>query len=133
MEENGDSSQVQTMVSIVNLCYFLIQMCIILVPNYIDHSIFWICAVWHNYRFNLRTCPIPIMKLPCFLLVGHMAIIKFCQAFLFSHYVNLDIAFKFNVFYSYKCLVDSSHDLIIMQWIKHLNTCMKYLTSNYDG
>jgi hypothetical protein len=47
-------------------------------------------------------------------LVGHMAIIKFCQAFLFSHYVNLDIAFKFNVFYFYKCLVDSSHDLIIM-------------------
>jgi len=47
-----------------------------------------------------------------FFLLAHMAIIKFCQAFLFSHYVNLDIAFKFNVFLF---LVDSFYDLIIMQ------------------
>jgi hypothetical protein len=59
--------------------------------------------------------------------VDYVSIIKLCEAYLFSHFVDLDIAFKFDVFYFFKSLVSSSHDLFIMKWILNLNTCMEDL------
>jgi hypothetical protein len=64
--------------------------------------------------------------------VDYVAIIKLCEAYLFSHFVDLDTAFKFDVLYSFKSLVSSSHDLFIMKWILNLNTCMEDLTFEYN-
>jgi hypothetical protein len=39
--------------------------------------------------------------------VDYLAGIKLCQTNLFSHFVDFDIVFKFDVFYSFKSLVSS--------------------------
>jgi hypothetical protein len=62
--------------------------------------------------------------------VDYVSIIKLCEAHLFSHFVDPNIAFKFDVFYFFKSLVSYSHDLFIMKWILNLNTCMEDL--NFD-
>lgn len=41
--------------------------------------------------------------------------------------MDIDIGFKFDVFYSFKFLVDSSQDLLIMQKILNLNTSTENL------
>jgi hypothetical protein len=66
-------------------------------------------------------------------IVDYVTIIKLCQAYLFSHFVDLDIAFKSNMFSSFTFLVDFSHDLLIMQCILDLNTCIEQLTFDYNG
>jgi hypothetical protein len=66
-------------------------------------------------------------------IVDYVTIIELCQAYLFSHVVELEIAFKSNMFYSFKSLVDSFHDLFIIQCILDLNTCIEYLTFDYNG
>jgi hypothetical protein len=66
-------------------------------------------------------------------IVDYVTIIKLCQAYLFSHFVDLEIAFKSNMFYSFKSLMDSFHDLLIMQCILDLNTCIEHLTFDYNG
>jgi hypothetical protein len=47
--------------------------------------------------------------------------------------VNLDIIFKFEVFYSFKSSVGPSHDLFIMWWILNMNMGTKHLTFVYNG
>jgi len=49
------------------------------------------------------------------------------------HFVNLDIIFKFEVFYSFKSSVGPSHDLFIMWWILNMNMGTKHLTFVYNG
>jgi hypothetical protein len=53
--------------------------------------------------------------------------IKLCEVDLFPHFMDIDIGFKFDVFYSFKFLVDSSQDLLIMQKILNLNTSTENL------
>ncbi len=65
--------------------------------------------------------------------VDYGIVIKLCQAYLFSHFVDLNTTFKFDMFYSIKSLVSSSHDLLIMKWILNLNTSMKHLTFDCNG
>jgi len=59
--------------------------------------------------------------------VDYVARVKICQVDLFSHFVDHNIILKFNVFYSFKSLVDSSHGLFIMWWILDLNTSIEHL------
>ncbi len=56
------------------------------------------------------------------LVIDHVVAINLCQANMFSHFVDHDIAFKSDVFYYFKSLLDSSHNLFIMQWILDPNT-----------
>ncbi len=56
-----------------------------------------------------------------------MAAIKLCEAGLYSHFVDPYTAFKSDVLYSFKSLVDSSHDLFIMRWITDLNIGVEHL------
>jgi hypothetical protein len=56
-----------------------------------------------------------------------VAAIKLCEAGLYSHFVDPYTAFKSDVLYSFKSLVDSSHDLFIMRWITDLNIGMEHL------
>jgi hypothetical protein len=65
--------------------------------------------------------------------VDYMAAIKLCQADLYSHFADPYTTFKSDIFYSFKSLVDSWHDLLIMRWIPDLNTCMKHLAFDYNG
>ncbi len=46
--------------------------------------------------------------------VDYVTTFKPCQVNPFSHFVNLDIIFKFNMFYFFKSLMGSSTDLFIM-------------------
>jgi hypothetical protein len=64
--------------------------------------------------------------------VDYVAAIKLCPADLYSHFVDPYIAFKSDVFYSFKSLVDSCHDLI-MRWITNLNTGMEHLAFDCNG
>jgi len=45
--------------------------------------------------------------------VNYVVVIKLCYTYLFNFFVNLNIAFKFDLFDFFKSLVDSSHDLLI--------------------
>jgi hypothetical protein len=65
--------------------------------------------------------------------VDYGIVTKLCQAYLFSHFVDLNTTFKSNMVYSIKSLVSSSHDLFIMRWILDLNTSMKHLTFDCNG
>jgi hypothetical protein len=65
--------------------------------------------------------------------VDYGIVIKLCQAYLFSHFVDLNTSLKSDIFYSIKSMVNSSHDLFIMKWILDLNTNMKHLTFDCNG
>ncbi len=47
--------------------------------------------------------------------------------------MDCNITFKSNVFYSFKSLVGSSHDHLIMWWIQNLNIGMGHLTFDCNG
>ncbi len=60
--------------------------------------------------------------------VDYVATIQLCKGDLFSNYVDSNTTYKYDVFYAFKSLVDSSHEIFITRWITNVNTCMERLT-----
>ncbi len=65
--------------------------------------------------------------------VDYVATIQLCKGDLFSNYVDYNTTYKYDVFYAFKSLVDSSHEILIMRWITNVNTCMEHLTLDCSG
>jgi hypothetical protein len=63
-EESGDSSQVQAMMSLVNVSWLVACLCIILVTN-INNLFLLVFIVWHDNELNLKACFSFIMELSC--------------------------------------------------------------------
>jgi hypothetical protein len=66
-------------------------------------------------------------------IVNYMIAIKIYQGNLYSHYIDLNITFKFDVFFSFKSLVWCNHDNLFMCLLTNPNLGLDHLDFEANG
>ncbi len=66
-------------------------------------------------------------------IVNYMIAIKIYQENLYSHYVDLNTTFKFDVFFSFKSLVWCNHDNLFMCLLTNPNMGLDHLAFEANG